>query len=592
MNRSVSALHSSDLQKVASADPAAGPSLTLTHRPTVVDLEAQLWREVGQHLELEESVERLFAILAEQAPLYALIFRRHDRERNRLTTIAVGAEPSELRPWPTGNDLDKAQARELAQFVTQNQPTTVDRGQFTLASVLLPEGIAAALVVPLGSEQAGLGLALLALRPGAAVTREQVEQLAPILRPLGVAFENDQRLHQLARLREALEADRAALLSRLSRHDLSEGVIGESGGLAQVMERVAQVAPTEAPVLVLGETGSGKEVIARELHARSRRPKGPVVRVNCGAIPAELIDSELFGHERGSFTGATTTRKGWFERADGGTLFLDEVGELPLAAQVRLLRVLQDGTLERVGGHQTISVDVRIVAATHRHLETMVARGTFREDLWYRLSVFPIRLPALRERMEDLPALAAHFAERSGRRLGGKGLTPTSLDLELLSNYAWPGNVRELAAVIERASILGNGTRLEVRAALGAASIAPSPSGRPPSSTTNHGAAANGAATHQPSSPGQASATGLPPATSADAAAKTRPPVVTLDEAMAQHIRQALEACHGRIEGQFGAAQMLDINPHTLRARMRKLGVEWSQFRSAPAQAPQSQNAD
>jgi hydrogenase-4 transcriptional activator len=339
---------------------------------------------------------------------------------------------------------------------------------------------------------------------------------------------------------------------------LNKVIIGESAGLALVMERVAQVALTAAPVLILGETGSGKEVIARAVHSRSQRPMGPVVRVNCGAIPPDLIDSELFGHERGSFTGATATRKGWFERADGGTLFLDEIGELPLAAQVRLLRVLQDGTLERVGGHQTITVDVRIVAATHRHLETMVAEGRFREDLWYRLSVFPIRLPSLREHMEDLPALATHFAERAGRRLGGSGLTVSCEDLDLLRSYSWPGNVRELAAIIERASILGNGTRLEIAAALG--DFATSLASRPPAAKSQ--------------------VTRTPPST-ANAEPNELQSILTLDAAMAQHIRRALQACHGRVEGQFGAAKVLGINPHTLRARMRKLGVEWSQFRSA-----------
>src|SRR5262249_330570 len=198
----------------------------------------------------------------------------------------------------------------------------------------------------------------------------------------------DRRLHELARLREAAEADRRALLSRLQRQDVSDAIIGAESGLRTVMERIEQVARTDAPVLILGETGSGKEVAARAIHTRSRRADGPFLRVNCGAIPTDLVDSELFGHERGSFTGAVSSRKGWFERADGGTLCLDEVGELPAAAQVRLLRVLQDGTFQRVGGQQVLTVDVRIVAATHRDLRAHVRAGSFREDLWYRISVF------------------------------------------------------------------------------------------------------------------------------------------------------------------------------------------------------------
>lgn len=521
-----------------------------------MSLEAQLWREVCQHLELEESVQRVFAILAEHVHLDALVIRRLERDPMRLVTVAVGAQEGSTAPhqWPSRTELSGPATSELTQLLQNDRPTLVARGKSSLGAALIPKDIACTLITfPLVAQGKPVGVALLVVSPKAAITERHLSALAPAIRPLGVAFENDQRLHELARMREALEADREALLSRLQRHDLSEVVIGESGGLAPVMARVEQVAPTEAPVLILGETGSGKEVIARAIHARSRRAKGPVVRINCGAIPSELVDSELFGHEKGSFTGATATRKGWFERADGGTLFLDEIGELPLAAQVRLLRVLQDGTLSRVGGHQTIAVDVRIVAATHRHLETMVAEGSFREDLWYRLSVFPIRLPALRERMQDLPALAAHFAESAGKRLGGSGLTPTVSDLELLRGYSWPGNVRELAAVIERAAILGNGKRLDLRTALGATSMrAPSQPARPaaqPAEATSNGS-------------------GDPK------------PIATLDAAMAEHIQRALEACHGRIEGPFGAAKVLGINPHTLRARMRKLGIEWSQFRA------------
>jgi transcriptional regulator with GAF, ATPase, and Fis domain len=313
-------------------------------------------------------------------------------------------------------------------------------------------------------------------------------------------------------------------------------------------------------VLLLGETGSGKELIARSIHTQSRRKDGPVVRVNCGAIPSELVDSELFGHEKGSFTGAVATRKGWFERADGGTLFLDEIGELPHAAQVRLLRVLQDGSLERVGGTQSITVDVRIVAATHRNLDAMVAEGTFREDLWYRISVFPIRLPPLRERDEDIPALAVHFSKRAGVRLSGVPLHPSERDIELLRGYSWPGNVRELGAVIERAAILGDGKRLEIAKALGGPEV-PLPVER----------------TSTPPSV----APPLPRAPAGESSARDsgEAGVQPLDHAMRSHIERALSSTFGRIEGPFGAAKVLGINPHTLRARMRKLGIDWSRYR-------------
>src|SRR5262249_28699889 len=300
-------------------------------------------------------------------------------------------------------------------------------------------------------------------------TSEHEELLKVLLDPFTVALENDRRLRELIALREKVEAENRSLLTKLGRNDLSDAIVGAESGLRSVMDRVSLVSRADIPVLILGETGSGKEVVARAIHRQSRREKGPFLRVNCGAIPPELVDSELFGHERGSFTGATALRKGWFERADRGTLFLDECGELPPAAQVRLLRILQDGTFERVGGERQMHVDVRVVAATHPNFEAMVAEGTFREDLWYRLAVFPIDLPPLRDRPEDIPALAAHFAVRAAKRFGLPSCAPTPQDVNLLATYAWPGNVRELAAVIERAALLGDGRRLDVATALGVA---------------------------------------------------------------------------------------------------------------------------
>jgi transcriptional regulator with GAF, ATPase, and Fis domain len=262
--------------------------------------------------------------------------------------------------------------------------------------------------------------------------------------------------------------------------------------------------------------------------------------VNCGAIPPELVDSELFGHERGAFTGAQGQRIGWFERADGGTLFLDEVGELPLAAQVRLLRVLQDGSYERVGGQRPLSADVRVVAATHRDLPSMVKSGSFREDLWYRIAVFSIRLPPLRERKQDIPALVRYFATTVGHRYGSGPLQASEADLQLLDAYDWPGNVRELGAVIERAAVLGEGRRLEVARALGSAM----PTSESPAATARHQL------------------------------------VRTLDEIAREAIEHAVRVHDGRIDGPRGAARALGIHPNTLRSRMLKLGMK---TRSTPS---------
>ena len=266
--------------------------------------------------------------------------------------------------------------------------------------------------------------------------------------------------------------------------------------------------------MLFGETGTGKEIIARAIHEHSPFRNGPFRRVNCGAIPAELIDSELFGHEQGAFTGAVSRRKGWFEQADGGTLFLDEVGELALAAQVRLLRVVQDSELVRVGGERPVKVNIRIVAATHRDLPSMVEQQTFREDLYYRLSVFPIVIPPLRDRPSDIRAFAEYFAERAANRFGLRPVPVSDDDVRLLAEYQWPGNVREMAAVMDRAVLIGQGRTLNVAGALGQG--------------------ADGHLRHSA-------------ARSIDDATPAR--IAPLDVVIRQHIEAALEATNGRVEG-------------------------------------------
>ncbi len=326
-----------------------------------------------------------------------------------------------------------------------------------------------------------------------------------------------------------------------------ERLIGGDTGLAAVMSRARVVSRSSAPVLLFGETGTGKEIVARALHEHSPFRSGPFRRVNCGAIASELIDSELFGHEQGAFTGATTRRKGWFEQADGGTLFLDEVGELALAAQVRLLRVVQDGEVVRVGGERPVRVNVRIVAATHRDLPGMVEARTFREDLYYRLSVFPIVIPPLRDRPGDIRVFAEYFAERAANRFGLRAVPISNDDVRVLAAYRWPGNVREMAAVMDRAVLIGQGRELNVAAALGQGTL------------TETAAPARIAEA--------APAIGIEP----------------LDVVTRRHIEAALRHAHGRVEGPHGAARMLRINPHTLRARMRKLKIDWRAFRAARA---------
>ena len=517
----------------------------------------EVWREACRHIEIHESASTIAAMLERHLPLAALLIRRLDPVHHALDTVAIGVPRGGLLHTTPRTSLSADLFRRIVAWAKAKSVVQSPRSKRTgIAAMVVPTEIDGEVAVgPLHGPDGAGGVLILACETGKAFRQPHLQMAQALLDPFSAALENDRRLHELAALREAAEADRRSLLSRLGRQEMNDAIVGADSGLKHVMERVELVAQSDVPVLILGETGTGKEVVSRAIHNRSARSAGAFIRVNCGAIPTELIDSQLFGHEKGSFTGAGDTRQGWFERADGGTLFLDEIGELPLAAQVRLLRVLQDGFIERVGGQHPIRVDVRIVAATHRDLAAMVKAGTFREDLWYRINVFPILLPRLRERIEDIPALARHFAQRAANRFGLSLVEPMPADMQLLTSYNWPGNIRELGAVIDRAAILGNGQRLEVAKALGVGTV---PSPPLPSGVTLF------EVVPEPLSSGP----GRPPDD------------MSLNAAMKRHIEQALVIARGRIEGSRGAAALLGINPHTLRARMRKLRIDWSRFRA------------
>ena len=309
-----------------------------------------------------------------------------------------------------------------------------------------------------------------------------------------------------------------------------DAMVGESPALRRVLEQIAQVGPTDSTVLIQGETGTGKELVARAIHERSPRRERPLVKVNCAALPRDLVESELFGHEKGAFTGAAQQRRGRFELADGGTLFLDEAGELPLEAQAKLLRVLQEREFDRVGGTRSLRTDVRVIAATNRDLQARVAAGGFRADLYYRLNVFPIVVPPLRERRDDIPGLVRHFAAKAARKLGRtlEGVSPAFV--ERASAYDWPGNIRELENLVERASIMSDGAVLDAVELFSRASPYES----------------------------------APSVAEGDA---------TLEEMERAHIRRVLERTRWVIEGERGAARVLGLNPSTLRGRLRKLGI-------------------
>lgn len=336
-----------------------------------------------------------------------------------------------------------------------------------------------------------------------------------------------QALAEIAGLKRRLYAENLYLQEEIrARSDFKE-IVGQSASLYRVFHKVEQVASTESNVLILGETGTGKELVARAIHSRSSRRHRPLVKVNCAALPSTLIESEFFGHEKGAFTGALTRKIGRFEVADGGTIFLDEIGDLALELQAKLLRVLQEGEFERIGSTSTLKVDVRVIAATNRKLDKEVAAGTFRSDLYYRLSVFPVELPPLRERREDIPLLVWYFIQKSQRKLARSITEVPKNTMEALTAYAWPGNVRELENVIERAVILSPGPTLHVDESFAR------------------------------STPRRGSSTA----------------VTSLEGIERAHIVGTLEACGGRIKGRGNAAERLGLNPSTLRSRMKKLGI-------------------
>lgn len=368
-------------------------------------------------------------------------------------------------------------------------------------------------------------------------TNAHARRLTLLREPFAIAMANALKHQEVVELKERLASDNRYLNSALISQS-GDDVIGADDGLRPVMEKVEQIAHLKNTILILGETGVGKEVVANAIHRSSPRRDGPMIKVNCGAIPEHLIDSELFGHEKGAFTGAVGKKRGLFERAHGGTIFLDEIGELPPWAQVRLLRVLQTQEIERVGGSLPIKLDIRVIAATHQDLGAMVAQGTFREDLWFRINAFPIEVPPLRRRPGDIALLAVHFLEKKAKAFGIAPPKVAPGAMERLTEHSWPGNVRELENIVENVLI---------RHRHGPLDFNPIADRKPP---------------------------------------KTPRPVLTpaaenlaLDDAMRRHIERVLDMSRGKINGPGGAAAILQINPNTLRKRMQRLGIPYGRER-------------
>jgi transcriptional regulator with GAF, ATPase, and Fis domain len=460
--------------------------------------------------------------------------------RGPLASERVRAHELALADFPT---IREAMETRRARAFSENDHAHGDGDPFD--GVLdLPDGHSC-MVVPLWAGEKAFGILTLDRRVCEPYAPQVVNLVEVYGQILALAIQNAEERDTFERLHRQ-DHEHAKLLEA-ERLGESEGILetSRSAAVREVARRARQVAETHTPVLVLGETGTGKERLAHAIHRWSPRAEQPFVTLNCAAIPHGLIESELFGHVKGGFTGANRDRPGRFQMANGGTLLLDEIGELPMELQAKLLRVLQDSRFEPVGSDRTVKVDVRVLAATHVDLEGAIRERRFREDLYYRLSVFPLHLPPLRERLEDLPRLAAFLLGEQARRTGRRGMRVGAEGLARLAAYDWPGNLRELANVLERATILTPGREIGPEALdLPARGPAARRAGLP---------ARPAAITGPPVSPGG--------------------PVLTLAEAQRVHIEHVLARVEGRIYGRGGAAELLGLKPSTLQSRMKKLGV-------------------
>jgi formate hydrogenlyase transcriptional activator len=479
-------------------------------------------------------------------------FLLHQPEKKTLKLLSMDND-AESEFFRLGKEYD-LQETSISAWVLEHQQVVV-RGDLEKEQQspgdqrLVAEGIQSYCVVPLVARGDSIGTFTVWSEAKNRYSQEDVELLQEVANQAALAIANMKSYEEIAALKARLEKENVYLQEEIRTQHNFEEIVGKSPALLELLRRVDQVAPTDSSVLIYGETGTGKELIARAIHNRSVRKSRPLVKVNCSAISAGLVESELFGHVKGAFTGAFERRIGRFELADGGTIFLDEVGELPLETQVKLLRVLQEREFEPVGSNRSVHVDVRIIAATNRNLQESISAGSFRSDLYYRLNVFPLEVPPLRERRSDISQLATFFLSRYSRNLGKKmeGISPAAT--ERLVRYSWPGNIRELQNIIERAMILSHGPLLELDADL--ISV--------PTLETLRDTVPEPAVVVQPTAPA--------------------PALKTLDEVERAHISAVLQQTRGVIEGANGAAKTLGMHPNTLRHRMEKLGIKRSTHR-------------
>jgi transcriptional regulator with GAF, ATPase, and Fis domain len=482
-------------------------------------------------LEIEEALWKCLTYIRDYLPADELHILHHDTKNKTISVIASATVDGGTRPavqipmaqdyftwtddlgefWIANDVEDHYMMKHYLRYVNKESSC------LNLRLVIGKQFIGALFVIARGKNR---------------FTEDHAKRLLLLKEPFGIAVANSLKHQEVLKLQDILKDDNRYLqteLLRLSGND----IIGKNAGLRGVMEAVEQVASLQTPVLLIGETGTGKEIIANAIHSLSPRRDRPFIKVNCGAIPETIIDSELFGHERGAFTGAVAQKRGHFERAHEGTILLDEIGELPHDAQVRMLRVLQDMEILRVGGSKPVRVNVRVIAATHRNLEELVQAEKFRRDLYFRLRIFPIFIPPLKERKKDIPNLTQHFIDKKSKEMGITGpfyLADGALDR--LIEYDWPGNVRELENAVERTLILRKNRILDFKDMIDSSS-------------------SDIQSSHK----------------------LNKKQSQLLDQVIADEIQKALSLSHGRVEGRNGAAEILGLKPNTLRSRMKKLGI-------------------
>ena len=496
-------------------------------------------------LKIDESIKNCLFFLKKYIPINGIRFCMYEPELCGIRIIAQASDIS-IKTKRFFIPLSKEAIRYLE--ANQSKVIKIDHAFESPVAhevrMALNLGDVSSIGLNLQVQDVGLGYVVIYSRNPMNLSFEHSRLLTLLHDPLAIAMSNTLQYREVVRLKNLLKDDNQ-YLNRELHHISGDEIIGEHFGLRNVMEQVRQVTPLNSQVLLLGETGVGKEVIANAIHYSSPRSNGPLIKVNCGAIPDSLLDSELFGHEKGAFTGALERKRGRFERAHTGTIFLDEIGELPPAAQVRLLRVLETREVERVGGEGPIDVDVRVIAATNQNLLTMVQSKEFREDLWFRLNVFPITIPPLRHRKADIPALVNFFIERKTCKMKFRYRpVPAPGEMERLQHYEWPGNVRELENSVER-ELIRHQTR----------------NPNEPLRFHDFDNLSTGVPAPGPAMP-------LP----------AEEELLNLDEMTRMHISRVMEKTNGKIQGNDGAAAILGLHPSTLRHRMRKLGISFGRM--------------